>query len=57
MILVLLVISAVAFFVSFIYTDNPISRRMLTLISGAVVLLSLLAIVANYYDHYGLHKV
>ncbi|OIK57072.1 DUF4811 domain-containing protein [Oenococcus oeni] len=57
MILVLLVISAVAFFISFIYTDNPISRRMLTLISGAVVLLSLLAIVANYYDHYGLHKV
>ncbi|AZZ60111.1 DUF4811 domain-containing protein [Oenococcus sp. UCMA 16435] len=57
MILALLVISAIAFFMSFIYIDNPISRTIMTLLSGAVVILSLFAIVANYHDHYGLQKV
>ncbi|MFT8469414.1 DUF4811 domain-containing protein [Oenococcus sp.] len=57
MILILLILSAVAFFVSFIYIDRLFPRTLLTLISGVVLILSLAAIAANYYDHFGLQKV
>ncbi|EHN59685.1 DUF4811 domain-containing protein [Oenococcus kitaharae] len=57
MILILLILSAVAFFMSFIYVDRLFPRTLLTLISGVVLILSLIAIVANFHDHFGLQKV
>ncbi|QAS69850.1 DUF4811 domain-containing protein [Oenococcus sicerae] len=57
MILALLVIGAVAFFTSFIYIDKPLPRMFWTVISALIVIGSLIAIVANYHDHFGLEKV
>lgn len=57
MIIGLLVISAIAFFISFIYIDKMTTRLIATGIAGVILIISLFAIVANYHSHYGMEKV
>ncbi|KRL04576.1 DUF4811 domain-containing protein [Liquorilactobacillus oeni] len=57
MILVLLALSAIAFFISFIYIEKISPRLICTIISGLLVFVSLGAIVGNFYSHWGMHQV
>lgn len=57
MIIILMIISAIAFFISFIYIDKVPLRITFTLISGIVFISSIIGIVANYHSHYGMQEI
>ncbi|WP_439426206.1 DUF4811 domain-containing protein [Oenococcus alcoholitolerans] len=57
MIIFIVALSAIAFFASLIYVDHQRERIVLALLSGAVLLLSLAAVTANFHDHFGMKKV
>lgn len=57
MIIILMTISAIAFFISFIYINKVPLRITFTLISGIVFIFSIIGMVANYHSHYGMQEV
>lgn len=57
MILVLLVISTIALFLTFVYMKSSTTRLVLTAIFGVALVGSLVAIVANDSQHFGMEKV
>lgn len=57
MIIVLLILSAIAFFISFIYLDKILPRTICVILSGLLVVGSLTAIVGNYHSHFGMDKI
>ncbi|UQS82196.1 DUF4811 domain-containing protein [Bombilactobacillus folatiphilus] len=57
MILVILILGALATFISFVYLRKPIIRATATILSLLILGLSLLFLVLNDYNHYGMHQV
>ena len=57
MILVLLVISTIALFLTFVYMKSSATRLVLTAIFGVALVASLVAVVANDSQHFGMEKV
>jgi hypothetical protein len=57
MILVLLVISTIALFLTFVYMHQSATRLLLTAIFGIALVVSLVLIVRNDSAHYGMEKV
>ena len=56
MVLITLVIGAIAFFIAFMFTFKPASRIAALLISGIVLIGSIVLMVANYSNHFGMEK-
>lgn len=57
MILILLVIGALCFFLAFMFTNRAATRALALLVSGVVLIGSIVLMVANYHEHYGMKKV
>lgn len=57
MILLILVIGALCFFLSFMFTEHLATRTLALLISGVVLVGSTALMVANFHDHFGMEKV
>lgn len=56
MILVILTLATICFFVSYIYISEKNRRLILTSISGAILIGSIILISANFSNHYGMAK-
>ncbi|KRM96043.1 hypothetical protein FC19_GL001110 [Liquorilactobacillus aquaticus DSM 21051] len=56
MILLILTISTICFFISYVYVAEKKKRLLTAAISAFVMLLSIFMIVANFYSHYGMTK-
>lgn len=57
MILIVLVISAIAFFLCFMFTFKPAVRILSVLITGIFLVGSTALMTLNYHDHFGMRKV
>lgn len=57
MILITLVIGAITFFLAFMFANGPVKRTLALLVTGIILLGSIVGMVSNYHDHFGMHKV
>jgi len=56
MVLITLVIGAIAFFLAFMFTFKPVSRVIDLIVSGIILIGSIVLMVANYQNHFGMEK-